>query len=89
MAKIDLSLLVNADVAYDKAANAVAEKYNTAWDDAVHDSFRRFVSQIKENGRRLHGVRISAELVEKALAALNIEEANAQAQGLAKEAENL
>ena len=89
MAKIDLSLLVNADVAYDKAANAVAEKYNLSWDDAVHDSFRRFVSQIKENGRRLHGVRTSAELLEKALSALSIEEANAKAQRLAKEAENL
>ena len=89
MAKIDLSPLVNADVAYDKAANAVVEKYNTAWNDAVHDSFRRFVSQITENGRKLHGVRTSAELIEKALAALNIEEANAKAQRLAKEAENL
>lgn len=89
MTKIDLSPIVNADAAYDKAASAVAEKYNLSWDDAVHDSFRRFVSQIKENGRRLHGVRTSAELLEKALSALSIEEANAKAQRLAKEAENL
>lgn len=89
MKKIDLSPMVNADAAYDKVANDVAEKYKDAWDDAVHDSFRRFVSQIKENGCRLHGIRTSAELVEKVLTALDVEDANTKAQRLVKEAENL
>lgn len=89
MKKIDLSPLVSADVAYDKAVDSVTEKYKAAWDDAVHDSFQRFVAQAKENGLRLHSVRTSAELIEKALLALNISDANAKAQRLAKEAENL
>jgi len=92
MITIDITPIADADVAYDKAAIAVAEKYEeskNAWNDAVYDSFRSFVSQIKENGVILHRIKASAEIIEKALTALNIEKANGEAQRLAKEADTL
>lgn len=67
----------------------VSEKYNCAWDDVVHDSFWRFVSQVKENGRKLHDIRTETELLEKAVDAHNVDALKSKSLALVKEAEAL
>ena len=89
MKNIDLSPLVSCDCAYDRALTSVSEKYNCAWDDAVHDSFLRFVSQVKENGRRLHDIRTAAELLEEAVDAHNVDALQSKSLALVQEAEAL
>ena len=85
----DLSPIISCYSAHDVAARALAQKYATAWDDAVHDSFSRLQNQIQENGRKLHDIRTSAELMEKAICAHDVEALQRKSLALAKEAEAL
>ena len=55
----------------------------------VHDSFWRFVSQVKENGRKLHDIRTETELLEKAVDAHNVDALKSKSLALVKEAEAL
>lgn len=89
MKNIDLSPLVGCDSAYARAFTSVCEKYNCTWDDAVHDSFSRFISQIRENGRKLHDVRTAVELLEKQVDAHNVEAIQSKSLTLVQEAEAL
>lgn len=89
MKNVDLSPLISCDSAYERAVTNVSERYNCAWDDAVHDSFFRFVSQVKESGRKLHDIRTAAELLEKAVDAHNVESLQSKSLALVKEAEAL
>lgn len=89
MKNVDLSPLVNCDATYGRTSTSVSEKYNCAWDDAVHDSFWRFVSQVKENGRKLHDIRTATELLEKAVDAHNVEALQSKSLALVKEVEAL
>lgn len=89
MKNVDLSPLISCDATYERTSTNVSEKYNCAWDDAVHDSFWRFVSQIKENGRKLHDIRTSTELLEKAVDAHNVDALQSKSLALVKEAEAL
>ena len=89
MKNIDLSPLISCDSTYERAFANLSEKYNCAWDDAVHDSFLRFVSQAKENGRKLHDIRTAAELLEKAVDAHNVDALQSKSLALVKEAEAL
>lgn len=89
MNPIDLSPLVTADNAFDKAIIGIHCSYKTAWDDTVHDSFQRFIFQMDECGRRLHQIRISAELLEKGLIKSNVQVITRQSQRLMQEAEDI
>lgn len=89
MKQVDLSPIISCDSAYEVASRALAQKYAAAWDDAVHDSFSRLQNQIQENGRKLHDIRTSAELMEKAIYAHDVEALQRRSLALAKEAEAL
>ena len=89
MKNVDLSPLISCDSAYERTSANVSEKYNCAWDDVVHDSFWRFVSQVKENGRKLHDIRTETELLEKAVDAHNVDALQSKSLALVKEAEAL
>ena len=89
MKQVDLSPIVSCDSAYEVAARALAQKYTAAWDDAVHDSFYRFQYQNQENGRKLHDIRTSAELIEKAIGAHDVEALQRKSLALVREAEAL
>ncbi len=89
MKHVDLSPIISCDSAYEHASSNLTEKYNSAWDDAVHDSFSRFVRQIQENGRKLHDIRTSAKLLEEAVDAHAVDALQSKSLALAKEAEAL
>lgn len=89
MKNVVLSPLISCDSAYERTSANVSEKYNCAWDDVVHDSFWRFVSQVKENGRKLHDIRTETELLEKAVDAHNVDALKSKSLALVKEAEAL
>lgn len=89
MKNVDLSPLVSCEATYERASTNVSEKYNCAWDDAVHDSFWRFVRQVKEDGLKLHDTRTATELLEKAVDAHNVDALQSKSLALVKEAEAL
>ena len=89
MKNVDLSPLISCDSTYERTSTNTSEKYNCAWDDAVHDSFQRFVNQVKENGRKLHDIRTSAELLKKAVDAHHVDALQSKSLALIKEAEDL
>ena len=72
MNKIDLSPLIECDCTHNRICEELFKKLNTGWDDAVKESFLRFISQIESNGEELHNVRTSAELIEKAIAEFDV-----------------
>ena len=89
MKNVDLSPLISCDSTYERTSTNTSEKYNCAWDDAVHDSFQCFVNQVKENGRKLHDIRTSTELLEKEVDAHHVDALQSKALALIKEAEAL
>ena len=89
MKQVDLSPIISCDSAYEVATRTLAQKYAAAWDDAVYESFSRLQNQIQENGRKLHDIRTSAELMDKAIFAHDVEALQRKSLALAKEAEAL
>lgn len=83
----DLSQLQNCDQAYAEICANVAEKYAANWDDAVHDSFRRFVDRLQDNSHQLHGARVVAEQICAEVEAVPVDELVTKARELAKEAD--
>ncbi len=89
MNKVDLSPLITGDSAYEKICDSLTARHKSGWDDEVHASFIRFVNQIQANGEKLHSIRVSAELIDTAVDALNIDDLNQTAQRLVKEADSI
>ena len=89
MKNIDLSPLISCDTSYARASDCVCEKYKCAWDDAVHDSFLRFISQIKEDEQKFHDIRTAAELLVQKVDAHNVEALQVKSLRLIQEAETL
>ena len=89
MKNVDLSPLFSCDSTYERTSTNISEKYNCAWDDAVHEYVQRFVNQVKEIGRKRHDIRTSTELLEKAVSTHHVDALQSRPLALIKEAEAL
>jgi len=89
MKTVDITPLKDNDVEYEKLVSAVAEKYKCEWDDAVHDSYGRYLSQIQENSRNIHGIRCKAEMIVQEMANLKTDQVGNRVNSLCKEADSI
>lgn len=85
--KIDITPIRNIDIQYEKIVSNLSERYKGSWDDAVHESYGRYVSQLQELTREVRNVRCKVETLEKEVEELKIEELTRKAEMLCKEAD--
>lgn len=89
MKTVDISPLKDNDVEYGKLVSAVADKYKCEWDDTVHDSYGRYLSQIQENSRSVHTIRCKAEMIVQEMTNLKVDQISARVSSLCREADSI
>lgn len=89
MKEIDVSSLKDIDVQYERLSSQVEEHFKGDWDDPVHDSYGRYVKQVKGCSERLKYIRSRAETLSQEVAALKIDELRNKSDMLCREADLL
>ena len=89
MREVELNMLVQTDSMYEKAASALSEKYNGAWEDEVHNSFRLLLNQIDENHSMIHSGTAEADEIYQMALGLDVEGLCQTADSLCREVEAL
>lgn len=87
MKTVDITPIKEIDIQYEKSIANLNEKYKGEWDDAVHESYGRYVSQLQDLSREVRDIRCKVETLEKEAEALQIEELTRKAEMLCKEAD--
>ena len=86
---IDLTPIKENDNEFGRIVTNVSTQYVGAWDDPIHDSYRRYVNEMEEYAQRVHAVKCRAESLQKEVEGLRIDEMLEKAQRLCREAENI
>ena len=86
MKNIDFTPLIQNDIEYQILVQSVCESYKGDWDDKIHDSYLRYVNQVQEQSQMVHEIRCKAEILQKEVEELQIEEIHKTANSLCKEA---
>ncbi len=89
MKTIDFNALKNNDEIYKQKICNAEESFKGDWNDKVHDSFSRYIRQIKEYSRLLHTLRGKAETLEKEVVEMKIDEVIKRADSLCEEADSI
>ena len=89
MRKVDLRPLINNDTIFQKKTEAVKEKYRCHWDDPVHDSFARYVTDAEKWKESIHDIRCKAETLNAQMEAHSIEKLINEAKALQNEANEI
>lgn len=89
MSEIDLSPLKENYTQYDSLASVVEEKYKCSWDDVVHDSYERYVKQIREYANEIKTVNDKAESILREIKEMDIPELISHANDLCEEVEEV
>lgn len=87
MKTVDLTPISDIDIQYEKIVSTLDERFKCEWDDAVHESYGRFVNQLQELSREVKFIRCKVETLEKEAEGLKIEELTYKAEKLCKEAD--
>lgn len=87
MKTVDITPIKEIDIQYEKAVANLSEKYKGEWDDAVHESYGRYVTQLQELGREVRNIRCKVETLEKEAEELRIDELIRKADSLCREAD--
>ncbi len=83
---VDLSPIRDVDIQYEEIVTTLDEKFKCKWDDAVHESYGRFISQLHDLSREVKAIRCKVEILEKEAEGLKTEELACKADVLCKEA---
>lgn len=83
---IDITRLKENDKSYRVIVDDIAEKYRCEWDDAVYESYSRYVMQQKEFSERIHSIRCKAEMIANEVEEYSIPESIRIARQLCEEA---
>lgn len=89
MKDIELHILSQTDSAYEGTVFALNEKFKSAWDDEVHNSFHLLLTQTDENHSRIHSGTIEAETIYHTAVGFNIEELCQTAENLCRKVDSL
>lgn len=87
MKNLDLSLLNDNDVQFEKFVAGVESAYKCDWDDPVHDSYSQYIKQIQELSREVRDIRCKVEALEKEADALDIDGLKKRTDALCREAD--
>lgn len=87
MKTVDITSIRDIDIQYEKIVSTLGERYKGEWDDAVHESYGRFVNQLYDLSREVKTIRCKVETLEKETEGLKIEELTRKAEILCKEAD--
>ena len=87
MKALDLSPIRDIDTQYERIVASVEEYYKCEWDDSIHESYGRYVHQLRELSRQVKAIRCKIETIEKEADGLKIEEIAHNADNLCREAE--
>lgn len=86
MKTVDVTPIRDINIRYEKSVSNLGEKYKGEWDDAIHESYGRYVTQLQELSREVKCIRCKVEVLEKEVEELKIEELVRKAEMLCKEA---
>ena len=86
MKTVDVTPIRDINIRYEKSVSNLGEKYKGEWDDAIHESYGRYVTQLQELLREVKCIRCKVEVLEKEVEELKIEELVRKAEMLCKEA---
>ena len=85
MRNFDLSPLIQNDIQYEKIVSGIANSYKCDWDDAVHDSYGKYVEQMQTMSKELKIIRTNAEVLVKEIVELKTEEYTMKSNELSEE----
>lgn len=86
---IELSPIKNNDIEYKEITTDIERNFNCEWDDAIHDSYKRYVEQMQEHSTSLHNIRCKVEVLQKEIEALKIDDVIIKAESLCREADTI
>ena len=86
---VDLTPLKNNDMEYKEIISAIENCFKCEWDDAVHNSYKKYIEQIAEHLVSLHNIRCKIELMQKETDELKIDDINIKAENLCREADSI
>lgn len=89
MKNVDLSPLKGVDTEYQRLFETVSNSFKCDWEDAVHDSYERFVQQVSERAQALRTIRCKAEVLAKEAESLKIEDLIRKTNDLYREADSV
>lgn len=89
MTNIDLSSLGLLDAEFASRTTALAERFQSEWDDDVHDSFSRYIKQVRDYQNEVHDIRTRTELILKAVEDLGVQDLCEKAMVLCQEVETI
>lgn len=89
MKNIDLTPLKDNNIQYNQIVSAIENKYKCDWDDTVHDSYSKYVTQLREYSQKVGTICHKAETLEKEIECLKINELKTNAKRLCQEADSL
>ncbi len=72
MNEVELSPLRDNEIQFAKLVSDIEVKYNGNWDDAVHDSYGRYVKQVCDYAEGIKVIRQTAENIQREVGELNI-----------------
>jgi hypothetical protein len=89
MKNIDLSPIKNLNNQYNIIVDTIESHYKCEWDDRVHDSYLSFIRQLLELKSQVKKIRSNAEILEKEVDNLKLEEIKNKSEILCKEADSI
>lgn len=89
MRTVDLTPLIENDREYEKASSVVSDRFKSNWEDSVHDTYLRFVKEIRGYSDSIHRIRCKTESLAKEAEALNVDGILAKAESLCREANSI
>ena len=87
MKTVDLAPLKEIDIQYEHVVTMLEERFKCEWDDAIHESYGKYVNQLRESSKEIKTIRCKAETLEKEVIELKIEELSGKAERLCREAD--
>ena len=89
MREINISSIVNLDSQYQTIVDTTRTKYSCEWDDAVHDSFKRYVDEIQQYSEELRNIRKNTEINMQKIDELQIDNLVSKSDELCSEVDGL
>ena len=89
MKEINLTPLKEIDVQYEKITEMLDAKYQCDWDDAIHESYGRYVVQLQEMAKDVKAIRCKVETLQKEVEELRIDDLMGNPDSLCREADTV
>ena len=89
MNTMDFSPLSENEKEYRAYCDEVRQRYSCAWDDTIHQSFRRYLGELEEYSQKLHDLSSEADKISGDVIKLSADMLCSRASDLATKADSI